>query len=475
MAITVTLPFDTPSNYTLDGVEVAAGEASLVNLRPADVKFNADYSADEDADIFDTDGTGTLLNGATVAGSDLDLRGAIVGRRCQYVGDEPAAALQEQAAIRFRVRTNYSGTPVADRWLFGLGEAVGNVNAMGMYHRAGGGQPDKIVFQLFDDAGVSLHGSATPAAWTPVADQEYEWEINYDITAGVLRIFLDGVLFYENLAIGTGTRSAAAPARFSLGTSKSLAEAPDYRIGCFAMFDAVQHTAAYTINAIGTECIPPDFDTGTLITVANWAAQALNTFAATVDEAGGTVRFGVQLDDVLMWWDGVAWAASDGTFAELNTAADINTNVPTLVTPPAQSIRMFARLTSTDGTAEPTLDEISFAYDFGSLVPPASPLCEVYGFVRDMGGVAVENVTITAHSRVEADYVETTDPAIILGEVSDLTDVDGRFDLKLIQGLDVRLIIEDEDGNRIRFNHDTYGRLDITVPAQDFVELSTLL
>lgn len=477
MGITVTLPFDTPANYTLDGAEVSGGLASLVNLRPAGVKFYANYEADEDALIFDTDGSGTLVSGAAVAGGALDLRGGVLGRRCSYLGVEAAAALQEQATIRFRVIPNYSGAPSVDQWIFGLGEAVGNVNAMGFYHRAGGGAADKMVFQLYDELGSSIHGSASSASWTPVAGQEYEWEINYDMTAGEVRIFLDGVLFYSDLATPTGTRSAAAPSRFNLGVSKALNQSPDFQLTSFTMFNSVQHTADYTPNTIGTppEAIPPDYFLGDLITVASWQAQALNAFSAVVNETDGTVTFAVELDGQLKYWDGAAWSDSDGSFAQTNTAADINTNVPTLVTPPAQTIRMFALLVSTDGTGEPTLDSITFDYDFGSLEPAASALCEVYGFIRDIGGNPIENAVVTAREKVEGNYVESADPAVILGAASAVTDSDGRFDLKLIQGLDVRLTIESEEGERIRFKHGTYERLDFTVPAQDFAALTDLV
>lgn len=136
---------------------------------------------------------------------------------------------------------------------------------------------------------------------------------------------------------------------------------------------------------------------------------------------------------------------------------------------------MFARLESADGSATPTIDEIVFTYDFGSVVPPDSTLCEVFGFVRTMDGTPVEGATVTAEALNPGGYIESTDPAVIAGRVKAVTDADGRFDLDVIQGLTVRIKIRAARGEIVRYVDGTATPLEFVVPALDFVDITSLL
>lgn len=292
MAIAVSLPFTTPANYVVDGSEVAGGECSLVNLRPADLEFVAEYAdGTPNARISPASPTGTLVAGAVITGSTLDVRSGSATTRCDYSPDVSNALIGDVGTIRLRYIPNYSGNPAADRYLFGCGVAVGNVNLLDCYHRAGGGADDRILFLMYDGLGASIIGGVT-FLLAATAGEEIELEFNWDLVAGEFRAFRNGVLGFSNLALPAGTRTGTND-RFRVGNSRSGSNAPNGQISSFAIFDTVQHVADYTPNAIGVECVPPDYDVGTVITAASWDAEALEAFAVTDDQAGGSIGYGL--------------------------------------------------------------------------------------------------------------------------------------------------------------------------------------
>lgn len=473
MSIDVTFPFDSAANYTLVGCEVSGGKARLLDLRTPDLKFLATYSVDEDAEIFVGSGVGTLSNGAVVAASALDLRPGTAAARCDYPASNSNAILGNVACVRVRVIPDYSGAPPSDSYFFGAGVAVGNVDSIEAYHRSAGGAPEQVLFFLYDGAGATIFAGTT-GTWSPVIGTEYELEFNYDATLGILRIFIDGALHYENLAITPGVRTGTND-RFKVGNTKSSTNRYRGQVTGFAMFDAMQHTAPYTPNAIGSELVPPKYASGTVLTNAALQTEIALSFGATHVDNGGTTLFAFDVGGQLRYWNGGAWANSDGSIGQLNDAATLDANAPTLL-PAISLVKMFARLDGSAGldNLTPELDEITYSYDYGAIAPGALPQCEVFGFIRDLQDNPVVGATITAIFEASDKYQEVSAIVMETGDsVSVVTDADGRFDLDLVQGADVRLEIVMPNLTVKRNRQNDY--LYFTVPALDFVDISTLL
>lgn len=475
MTISVVFPFDDPSNYALDGLEVSGGAARIIDQAPANLGFSAEYETDGDFDArIAVDPTGTPNGGAVVLGGLLDLRTGGSMSRVDYPPANSNALIGDKGAIRIRIIPDYSGAPAGDRYLFGCGVAAGNVDRLDCYHRAGGGADDRILFLMYDDAGVSVIGGVTFLLNT-TAGTEIEIEFNWDLTLGIFRAFRNGVLGFENLAIPISSRGGTND-RFRVGNSRNGNDFFDGWISGFSMFSEMQHTADYTPNVInGGELVPLAYGSGTLITNAAFQSEDATGLVSVDTPNAGTVLFALEVDGQLRYWDGAAWADSDGTAGQLSTAADIDANAATLITAGASLVRVFSRLTAENGAADatPELDSMVYSYDFGPNVPADSVLCEVFGFVRDMAGNAIAGAIVTADPVRPRQYVESGE-VVIVGPRSAVTDADGRFDLKLIQGLEARITVT--SGTEPEIDVLELGApILITVPPLDFVNVADLL
>lgn len=155
--------------------------------------------------------------------------------------------------------------------------------------------------------------------------------------------------------------------------------------------------------------------TGTVVPVAAIQTRSVLTFVVTgeVIPANTTLTYAMTVDGVLKWWNGSAWVASDGTFSQTNTSADIATNIPTLLDGVTNQLVCFYALFET--TASPTtasLDALTFTYTFGGVVAkPAT--CTVYGYYRDIEGEGVGDATVSISLvREDEEYNEASGSVI---------------------------------------------------------------
>ena len=158
----------------------------------------------------------------------------------------------------------------------------------------------------------------------------------------------------------------------------------------------------------------------TVTPTSTFGADDVSVFISTVTAAGSdAVTFVIEVSGTNMYWTGAAWAASTG-YAQSNTAADINTNIDSLLST-GSSIRPVVYLHSNDGSTTPNVDVIALTYDFFA-VPPASPeTIVVYGRILDIdsnpvGGCTVEctvdqNGDLTTNHWASKYTVQTTSNA----------------------------------------------------------------
>lgn len=146
--------------------------------------------------------------------------------------------------------------------------------------------------------------------------------------------------------------------------------------GCDQM--SVDLTAiGYTGQAYSTDSPYIEFNT------ANNMSSLLTFVESPIISGSDVTKYTVVVDNVSKYWNGSAWATSSG-YSQSNTAAEINTNGPTLLSA-RSSVKIRTYLYSDDGTTTPTVDYISYSFDAALPDPTNLPrLVDINGFVYNM-------------------------------------------------------------------------------------------
>lgn len=220
---------------------------------------------------------------------------------------------------------------------------------------------------------------------------------------------------------------------------------------------------------------------GTIQSNSGFTAEEVVTFAAVLSQSGAdTVTFGLVVNGQLMYWTGSAWANSNGTFAQTNAFAVINTNAPTLLTVNS-TVKVFALLVSGSGTTTPSLTSMTVQYNFGELEPTAPPTCIVTGFIRDIQGNPVVAATVAfflVNSQANA-YCEGSSHVLLQSTVSTVTDANGYFEQPVLvssfEGSNTSIQVTITKGAQKQTVGPTGQPLTLIVPNQQSVDITTLL
>lgn len=120
------------------------------------------------------------------------------------------------------------------------------------------------------------------------------------------------------------------------------------------------------------------------------------------------VKYTIVVGGIDKWWNGTAWATSNGTYAQSNTPADILTNIEALNLSTGFSVKFKAFLHSDTGQTFPTLTSLTVDYSFMS-PPVAEPSrCALFLFLNDVIGMI--------GSQFEAELVVTNNIAFKYGD-----------------------------------------------------------
>ena len=522
--------FDSDTGFTYDAAktEFVSNLMRQKDAIPSDSLLGANWTSSINAYY----NVGSLVptstaGSPTITGGKLDL--TVPSSNVIY--DAQGTINPHHGTIKVKYTPKQSGTPSATQQIFYYNEGAAN-NRTSIEHLTGTG-----ALQLtFRD---STGGSSTTinlGVWNPTADQEYEISVNWDFTTSseAHRVFIDGVQF--------GSTNTTAMTR-----SNNLTEALILRIGGVGtyasnmllddlmVFTAVQHTANYTpgytlakyledtitlptfnytgLNSIlsldsmtvtevgspryiiegkywsGVAWVASDnsyaqatdlatvntslssFDTTGLTSITvkvvfpedeviqssvdsmvlNHMGQGYNISEPSITEAvgeavdslsnlvvvsstpaGTDIRFHFTLNGQPRYWTGAAWADSDGSFAQSNSVADINTNLASFfnhISPLGGTVKLVALLDS-DGGDTPTLTTVS--YSFSSWVAQVSlDKCELRGYILD-NCVAQVGATVTV--KTSKPYF-LNDNAISVNETA-VTNSVGYFELTVPRGQD---------------------------------------
>lgn len=359
MSVTATYPYTTPSNYTYDTdkIEVTGGVAKLKlndlpnqvftedfdndtgftydsdktefsggqvqqkNQQPSNSTFGASYTTDINGSFGSGTLTGSGVGSPVITGNRLDL----TGNTLKYVDYDANlnADSQQTGCIRFKLTPNYSGAPTGVKGFIGISKQAGfNDNGIKIY------QSSTLIFiQIANSAAGSIVSNAE--SWSPVSGTTYEIELNYDLTAGATRLFIDGVQKGPTQT-GTGTRSSDI-GLLRIGSDISATQNSDFYIEDLIIFDTVQHTSNYTPGYT----VPDDLylsDNVTLPEMEYTGAGTLQAFPTFATTEGGTPKYTLQIgrSGNYLYWNGSAWVTSDGTYSQANDATTFNANSASL-------------------------------------------------------------------------------------------------------------------------------------------------
>lgn len=308
--------FSSDAGFTYDSVlaEFLAGTLQQIDTRPADSTFYAPYTNDINGAWGDGVLTGSGSGGAAVSGGALDLSFDDT-RYVDYDADLNSDS-QQVGCIRLRVEPNWSGNPASDQYFVNISENPStNVNGIAIYASTLG----RINVRISSSTGSTIVTFFD--TWLPTAGTVYEIELNYDITTGETRLFIDGIQAGAT-GTATGTRSSSINL-FRVGSDVFAGQTSNFKVHDILVFDTVQHTTNYT----------PDwsdiFDTiyvESKIEMPQFAYSGAGSIQAFTNLTTSETNAPRQIWNDL-YWNGAAWVSSDGSFAQANVVADILANI----------------------------------------------------------------------------------------------------------------------------------------------------
>lgn len=421
MSLSQGIFYDDANNFIFDSdkIEIVGGKAQL-----KDLLVGATFYANYNTDINGTFGNGSLAftahGGASVSGGQLDLRGGTL----KYIEGSAVANADsaETGCFRFQYTPNYTGDPATVQLFFSVLKAHNNNNnQITVFQRING----QICLMAYNN-NSNLIVNYELGSINFIAGQQYEFELNFDFTAGATRLFIDGVqfgitmpetLFREHTDIGL----------LRIGTNSNATLSSNFSIDNFVVFDTVQHTADYT-----PDCGTP-YCTGGVPIMVNSAIECddIEELADLVFEKNdGKVRFSFDVNGTGRYWDGGAWADSDGTYSQANDFTDLTPAVLAELLTTASRVKLIAFLYSSDGSTTPSITSILVYYDFGVVDIPTVNKCIVWGFIAEGDGTKKD---LIVYAKLDSKRVYDFDGEVLITRkvVSTLTNDEGYFELEL--------------------------------------------
>lgn len=349
-----TQDFASSSGFTYDAskAQITGGMLSQIDQRPANAVFFANWETNKDANWADGTLTGTLLGGATVTGGQLVATGS-ASQGISYPGNSLDSGTDQTGCIRFSWIPSYSGGPSAGtRYIFEIGTGA---NRMRLAHETSAA----LVLQVNNSAGGVLANIAL-GTWSPTASNTYEFELNYDFTAGATRLFVNGVQ-QGSTSSATGVRVDSAISNFYIGTESSTGVGVSSTFNYFAYFSEPQHTANYTPPSAA---LPSTIYAESLVVLPDFtytgpdSLQTLDTFATT---EAGLPRYTVNGE----YWDGAEWVESDDSYAQANTLAEVAANIDSFAISGISVVSIQIVFTDTNtlsSVSELEIDATGYAY-----------------------------------------------------------------------------------------------------------------
>lgn len=319
-----TQPFTSDVGFTYDNTkaEFVGGKVQQKSQIPTNNTCGATYTNNINLNTGDGVLTGIGFGTPTVSGGKLDLTGGT--KYVEYAGAGNANSPQV-GCFRFKFTPNYSGAPGTTQMLFSNHRTAGSlINLIMLYQNTA----RNMLLSIYDSIGAAI---MTPnlGLWSQNAGQEYEFELNYDITTGATRLFIDGVQ-HGTTQTGTGTRDINI-SFLKIGADYNGSNRVNGYFDDLQVFSTVQHTTNYAPGYVVPEytytannvVLPEMEHTG------DGSILAFDEFSTT---ESGSPRYTLQIgrSGDYLYWNGAVWAVSNNTYAQSNDKTTFDANVGSL-------------------------------------------------------------------------------------------------------------------------------------------------
>jgi len=315
--------FSSSTGFTFDTnkVEFNTGTLEQKDQTPANSVFGCNFSVLDSASGLNvkenwSDYVPTLTGTPVVTAGKLVCIGA--GYGAHY---DNAMLASAQGEIKFKYTPNYNGGPASNVNVVALVNPLSNNDRIVMTNSPSG---NNLRITISNASGTAVVTAlAIGGAWTAVLGTEYEFALNYDSVSGVVRLFIDGAL-HGTLSLGAWTNGGSATT-LSIGSTDKIYNTAEGSFDDVILFNSVQHTAPYTSGYI----VPQ--------TVYAEAFTEMPQFAyggeGVLDSFDGMTTTEVNAPKYVLnglYWNGAAWATSDGSYAQASSEATVAANIDTL-------------------------------------------------------------------------------------------------------------------------------------------------
>jgi hypothetical protein len=343
----------TDFTYSASAIEFSDAGAKLKSQYASDVLFAATYTSSLNGVYSKFGGSlvatteGTVAN--TTGTADLSTADAAF-KKMSYSGslNFPVNGV---GAVKYEVTPDYSGTPSTRQWYFSSSMADSStVNQVLAEHHTDG----RMYYIVYSSAAAIIY--LGDFAWSPTADQTYEFYFHWDTGNGNIKFFIDGVQQLTSSA--TGSRdNRITHFKFGASESDTGTDYADFRFDNVLIFNAIQHNAGYTPGYTISETKFVTSDPTVESTNGFTAASLISFQAVTAASGSDGIKFYIKLDGTRKYWNGSAWANSNGSYAQSSTASDIHDNIETLLSGSA-NVKVGAVIHSADGSTTPTVSSV---------------------------------------------------------------------------------------------------------------------
>lgn len=392
MSLTNITTYTDAGDFTFDSalVEISGSKAQLVDTIPTNATFGANYTADENGIWGDGTLTATLNGNASVSGGELDL--IYVDTDTTNVEIVATSKINaSKGSIDFVYIPNYTGAPANDQKIIQFDDTDGSFNNLFQFFHT---TANNWVIAAYTSAGSVSMNNVTFGSLSLTSGQRYDISINWDFTPSseAHRVFIDGTQSGSTDTTASSRSNDITTVTFLRVGGHEAGRRSNFKIDDLTIYKEVAHTANhapsdYTVVDQYSKANP------TILTNSATGATGLLSISNVVTTAGSdAVKWTIFYGGVDHYLSGGVLVVSDGTYAQSNTAAELEAAMPLDIDPDG-SIQMKGHLHSDDGTTTPDITSVTFEYNFFSSMVSLGQ-CVVWGYVYD-NTTAVEGAKIS--------------------------------------------------------------------------------
>lgn len=268
----------------------------------------------------------------------------------------------------------------------------------------------------FSSSGFALYSSVVgPSSLTPLPDYNYnadtislptftysgpgsilDWVLTIITDTNAPQYTINGL--YWNGSAWVSSNNTFSQSNTGVIITENIASLPlsntiNIKVYWTNIAQTPMSTALFTLNYTGQI-----FSTSnpTLSPNVPLSMDQLSVFSDVHSATGSdAIQYYLLVGNTKYWWNGTAWATSDGTFVQSNTPDEIQTNSPTLPISLGSFVTPYALLHSATGATTPSLTSLTLTYNYFGQKPAGPNVCTVFGYIVDENNAVVPGATVS--------------------------------------------------------------------------------